>query len=190
MASRNAILKAMIEAEVVELMVKTNVDNVYVDNTTTLAAKLAEIIAAINVRAKSEDVTAEISAAIDALIDGAPDTYNTLKELADYISEHEDVVTTLNTAIGSKLSVSVYEAFVSSLGSLAYKSTVSMSDLASDVKSAIETAAAGNHSHTNLSVLEGITEAKVADWDGKAELVVASSQPSDMDENTLFVHLV
>ena len=190
MASRNAILKAMIEAEVVELMVKSNVNNIYVDETTTLAAKLTEIIAAINARAKSEDVTAEIEAAIAELVNSAPTTLDTLGEIATAIEENEDIVSSLNAAIGNKLSVSVYEAFVSSLGSLAYKSSVTMSDLASDVKQAIESAAAGNHSHTNLSVLEGITSAKVIEWDGKAELVVASSQPSDMDENTLFVHLV
>jgi hypothetical protein len=40
---RNAILTALIEDAIVELMVKTKVDNVYVDDTTTLAAKLAEI---------------------------------------------------------------------------------------------------------------------------------------------------
>ena len=190
MASRNATLKAMIESEIVELMVKSKVDNIYIDETTTLAAKLSEMVTAINARAKSEDVATQISDAIDALIDGAPGTYDTLKDIADYIAAHEDVVTTLNQAIGSKLSVSVYESFVSSLGSLAYKSSVGMNELASDVKTAIQNAAAGNHSHTNLSVLEGITTGKIAEWDGKADLAVASSQPSDMDENTLFVHLV
>lgn len=36
------------------------------------------------------------------LIGGAPGTYDTLKEIADYIAEHEDVAEALNTAITNK----------------------------------------------------------------------------------------
>ena len=35
---KSAILKALIESELIQLMVQTNVENVYVDDTTTLAA--------------------------------------------------------------------------------------------------------------------------------------------------------
>ena len=66
--TRNAIVQALVEGILTDLMIKTNVQNVYVDENTTLAAKLAEIIAAINERAKSADVTAEISTAISNLI--------------------------------------------------------------------------------------------------------------------------
>lgn len=44
MSSMNAILKAKIEGIIYEVMVKTGAANIYVDETTTLAAKLAEII--------------------------------------------------------------------------------------------------------------------------------------------------
>lgn len=102
--AKNAIIKALVEGVITELMVKTDTQNIYLeDGTTTLSAKLAEMITAINARAKSTDVTAEISAAIDALIGGAPATYDTLKEIADYIASHADVVTALNAAIGNKV---------------------------------------------------------------------------------------
>ena len=79
--AKNAILKALVEGVVTELMVKSNVTNVYLDDgTTTLASKLAEMVTAINERAKSADVTTEIntavSTAIDGLINGAPATYD------------------------------------------------------------------------------------------------------------------
>ena len=38
------------------------------------------------------------------LIGGAPETYDTLKELADYIASHEEVADALNEAIGKKAS--------------------------------------------------------------------------------------
>lgn len=43
-----------------------------------------------------------IKKAIDDLINGAPNTYDTLKEIADYIEQHQEVVDALNKAIGSK----------------------------------------------------------------------------------------
>lgn len=39
---------------------------------------------------------------IGDLIGGAPETFDTLKEIADYIAEHADVVTAINAAIGNK----------------------------------------------------------------------------------------
>lgn len=60
MSVKNAIVKAKIENAIVELMIKTNVDNVYLDETTTLASKLAEIVTAINEREKSADVDTKI----------------------------------------------------------------------------------------------------------------------------------
>lgn len=47
-----------------------------------------------------------VTAKINDLINGAPETLNTLKELADEISKNESVVEALNSAIGSKLSSS------------------------------------------------------------------------------------
>ncbi|HWS42610.1 MAG TPA: hypothetical protein VN421_05930 [Pseudoflavonifractor sp.] len=102
--ARKAIMKALVEGVLTELMVKTQIDNVYLDDgVTTLSAKIAEMVSGINLRAKSTDVTAEISAAIDALIGGAPNTYDTLKEIADYIADNEGVMPALNAAIGSKV---------------------------------------------------------------------------------------
>ena len=46
---------------------------------------------------------AQITEKIDALINGAPQTLDTLKEIADEISENEGVVETLNAAIGGKV---------------------------------------------------------------------------------------
>ena len=132
---RNAILQALIDGALAELMVKTSADNVYLsDNQTTLSAKLAEMITALNGKATADALNSGLagkaekqhgheqsdingltaalaerptktamdaarSQAINELIDGAPDAYNTLAELANYISEHEDVVETLTAAI-------------------------------------------------------------------------------------------
>lgn len=47
-------------------------------------------------------VNSKVSAAKSELIGGAPQTYDTLKEIADYIEQHKSVEIALNAAIGNK----------------------------------------------------------------------------------------
>lgn len=220
MATKNAILKAMIESEIVELMVKTGADNVYIDETTTVAAKLAEIIASLNGKATTTALTSglagkadkshtheqseisglssalssrptttqmnsAISSAIDDLIGGAPATYDTLKEIADYIADHEEVVTALNAAIGAKLDKSVYDSFIATLGDLATKDKVSETDLDSSISEKINAAAEGNHSHANKTVLDGISSTKVSHWDTAYTHSQSAHAPSNAQANVI-----
>lgn len=190
---RNAILTALLDGALTELMVKTNVTNVYVDDTTTLAAKLAEIITSLNKKATTEEMNAAIAAAISDLIDGAPAAYDTLKELAAAIAENEDVVGALNSAIGNKADKSTVQAIqvtVNSLGSLATKSVVSESDLDSALKAKVNAASQGNHSHNNKDVLDGITADNVQNWDGKGKFYAASTKPQGLTANDLWVKLI
>lgn len=188
-----AILRAYINSVLTDLMVKTTGEQVYLDDTTTVAAKIAEMVTAINLRAKSTDVTAEISAAINGLINGAPGTYDTLKEIADYIASHEDVVASLNAAIGNKADKTAFEAVkatVDALGSLASKNTVSENDLDAALKEKVNAASEGNHSHSNKAVLDGITADKVSGWDSKSKVYTDASQPAGLTENDLWIQII
>ena len=49
-----------------------------------------------------EEVRTIIDNRINELVDGAPETFDTLKEIADYITEHEEIAEALNEAIGNK----------------------------------------------------------------------------------------
>ena len=209
--TRNAILKALIEGAICELLVKTGSDNVFLqDGTTTLSSKLAEIIASLNTKATKTEVTdavsaavsdlptndsmnQAISAAIDALIDGAPGTYDTLKEIADYIAQHEDVVNALNSAIGNKAdksTVQTIQATVNALGALAQKSTVAESDLEANLKAKVTEAYGAKHSHSNKTVLDGISADKVTAWDGKGKFYAQASQPASLTANDLWAQLI
>ena len=66
---------------------------------TALAAK-ADSTALASV---SNSIDTKISAAIDKLIDGAPETYDTLKEIADYLATHQNEYTALLTTIAGKV---------------------------------------------------------------------------------------
>ena len=204
MSVRNAILKTKLENEIVELMVKSQVTNIYLDDgTTTLAAKLAEMIASINEKAKKTEVTSEISTAvseaIDGLIAGAPGTYDTLKEIADYITAHEEVVTALNAAIGNKVDkvegkqlstedfTTAYKAILDGIGALASKDKVTEADLDETLKEKVNAAAEGNHSHANKDVLDGITAEDVQAWDAKAKIYVQDTQPETLNPGELWI---
>lgn len=83
--AKYAILKAKIEGVLTEILVKTNASNVYVDDTTTLAAKLSEIIASIATKASTDDLTAGLATKANtshtheqADVNGLSDTLATL----------------------------------------------------------------------------------------------------------------
>lgn len=121
MSLKKAILKTQIEGQIVELMVKSHVDNIYLeDDQTTLASKLAEIIADLGTKVTTEDMNAAIKAvpnetkvqgmidtsvkkAVDDLISGAPSTYDTLKEIADYLETHQNEYTALVQTVAGKV---------------------------------------------------------------------------------------
>ena len=67
MAAKNTILKAKIENVIYEMMVKTTAANVYVDDTTTLAAKLSSIIADIATKASTEDLSNGLAGKADSV---------------------------------------------------------------------------------------------------------------------------
>lgn len=254
MSAKQAILKAKIQGVLTEILVKTNAANVMVDDNTTLAAKISEIVAEIATKASSTELTqglaakaekvhthaqsevtgleaaltarpttdamnSAISAAIDELIDGAPETYNTLKEVADYISSHADVVSALNEAIGNKADKTAFEAVkatVDGLGALATLDKVGEDNLSDDLKAKVSAAytdkhthsnkalldtytqteanladaVAKKHSHENKSVLDGITADNVTAWGNKANVYYSATEPANMTENDLWVQIV
>lgn len=169
------------------------------DGTTTLASKLATMVADIGERAKSTDVTAQIQAAIDGLINGAPATYDTLKEIADYLATHQDEYTALVQTVAGKVDkvegkglsandfTDAYKAMLDGLGSLASKNSVSEADLDVALAEKVNAAAEGNHSHANKAVLDGITAEKVEAWDGKPDVYIQASQPTTMKENDIWI---
>lgn len=253
MAAKNAILKTKIEGVIYEIMVKTGAANVYVDDTTTLSAKLAEIIADLALKATKEEVTTglagkadsshthaqadvtgltdalsarpttdamntAISTAISNLIDGAPEIYDTLKEIAEYISTNEDAMAALNAAIGNKADKTAFEALkatVDGLGALSAKDKVAETDLDDSLKEKVNAAAEGNHSHANKALLDTydqtnadikdavekkhshenkatldkITEDNLTAWSGKSKIYYSATEPAALAEGDLWVQL-
>ena len=83
---------------------------------------------------------------IAKLVDSAPETLDTLKELADAISEDQEVLDTLNEAIGTKVSK------VDGKG-------LSTNDFTNTDKSNLDLNTTNRHTHSNKTILDSITAA-------------------------------
>ena len=70
------------------------------------------------------------------------------------------------------------------LGSMAYVSEVSESNLSTELAEKVNASAEGNHAHANKTVLDGITAEKVAAWDSAEADAIAHADGLNTDMNT------
>lgn len=193
MANTKLVLeKIKIGEQVQNILAHSNgeyVNVIYKGQEVTLSSALTSILAEISNTSGSTAVDEKISAAISELIGGAPETYDTLKEIADYIAEHEEVAEALNQAIGTKVDK------VEGKG-------LSSEDFTSALKEKLE-------------AMPAITASQMEEWNGKADKTVASASadglmskedkarldglrgvrygtdvPADMKEGELFIRVV
>lgn len=182
MANTKYILeKVKIAGELEDLIAKSNGENVTVDynGPKTLTEALAEILASVGNVVSETAIDQKIKKAIDDLVDEAPEAYNTLKEIAAYITSHEDAYQALLTASNNKLDSTAFETFknsVEQLGTLAGKSEVAESDLSEALKTKIDNAANGSHTHGNKAELDLIKTGDVEKWNGKADKTPATAE--------------
>jgi hypothetical protein len=69
--------------------------------------------------------TSDIAAQIAAVVDGAPATFDTLKEISDYIAADQTAASSLTTLVGTKLSSSTAASTYAPLASPTFTGTVS-----------------------------------------------------------------
>ncbi len=245
MSAKNAILKTKIEGVIYEIMVKTGAANVYVDDTTTLSAKLAEIIAdlalkatkteltdglalkaekshthaqadvtgladALTARPTTEAMNTAISTAISNLIDGAPETYDTLKEIATYISTNETAMDALNEAIGNKANKATTLAGYGITDSMTATeinkaiadalATATGGESAADVKVALNNYKSSNDTRVKAieddylkaadkTTLQGNIDAAKEIANAKSKIYYSATEPTGLAEGDLWVHL-
>lgn len=202
MANTKYVLsKIKIEGVLQDIIAKTTGDYItviYKGANVSLTTALAGIIADISNLPIDTTIDDKISAAIDGLIDGAPETYNTLKEVADYIASHEEVATALNEAIGKKADKEVVEGIQTSLEALeetvnALKTKVdAMPDITEDNitawnnkvdKVAGKGLSANDFTDEDKAKLDGlvnVTDEEKAAWDAKAEKTVATASANGL----------
>lgn len=77
--------------------------------------KLSDIITELIENISSKVGMQEVNARINELVDGAPEAFDTLKEIADYLAQHEEVAIALNEAIGNKVDKETGKSLISDI---------------------------------------------------------------------------
>ena len=114
-ASRNPRTLSSISYEGITLKDKTNQDLLHAAGGTV---SIQDIIDQANVPTNVSQLTndagyqteAQVSAKVSALVNSAPETLDTLKELADALGNDPNFATTISTELGKKLDTSTYNA--------------------------------------------------------------------------------
>lgn len=184
--------KIKLENEFHELLVKTDAENTRVTwkgQETTLDAALADIFTSITDLPTADGVDTKISAAIDNLIGGAPEAYNTLKEIADYIAEHQDVADSITAAIGGKVDKEEGKGLSAEDFTAALKDKLeAMPAITAEQVEAWEDKAS---KATATETADGLmSKEDKARLDGLRGVRVGTEPPADMQDGELFVRAI
>lgn len=105
--SKKVTLQMLLAGKLEDLQFKTGAENVIITNedgtTEKLSDRLVDVAEALNSVITGEEVENIAAAAVAQLLVDAPEAFDTFKEIADYLSNNEDVINALNTAIHNKV---------------------------------------------------------------------------------------
>ena len=145
---------------------------------TSIPSKVSELTNDSNYQT-AEQVNNTVTTEIAKVVANAPEDLNTLKEMSDWIAGHEEDASAMNSAISDNKT-----AITSLQNSKADKSEIptTVAELTDSADYAKKT---DLHSHTNKTVLDGITSTKVSDWDSAKTHADSAHAPSNAQENVL-----
>lgn len=180
-AVKKAILQKKVEGAITDLMVKTNAENVVVDDAgKTLSAELAEIITAMAGKATASDIDTRIN----ALIGAAPTALDTLVEIADALNNDPDFAATMTSQLAGKVDK------VAGKG-------LSTEDFTAELKAKLEGITGYTHpdSHPATMITQDathrfVTDAEKASWNAKGRILSGTTTPADLAETDLFLQIV
>ena len=98
----NLTLRRKINDVLTDLMVKTISDQVYIDERTTLTMELNNLIRMINLKADQSDFS-ELERKFNDLVEDAPETLDTLREIGEYIDQHREEFEVLTQLVDTKV---------------------------------------------------------------------------------------
>lgn len=105
--SKKVTLQMLLAGKLEDLQFKTGAENVIITNedgtTEKLSDRLVDVAEALNSVITEEEVENIAAAAVAKLLVDAPEAFDTFKEIADYLSENENVIEALNAAMRNKV---------------------------------------------------------------------------------------
>ena len=145
---------------------------------TSIPSKVSELTNDSNYQT-AEQVNDTVTTEIAKVVANAPEDLNTLKEMSDWIAGHEEDASAMNSAISDNKTV-----ITSLQNSKADKSEIPTT-VAELTDSADYAKKSDLHSHTNKTVLDGITSTKVSNWDSAKTHADSAHAPSTAQANVI-----
>lgn len=190
----NAIFKAKVNGEMKDIFFNTGVDNVIIyedDKEILLSQKLAEIISSLGNTMTLDGVQTKIDEEIAKIVDSAPESLDTLRELAEAITENAEIMDTLNSAISEKVTVEEGKELISTtlLETLTALDFETLASIDVDKLAGLEKA--------DENIIEAIKVNGVAvDVTDKAvdiavpTITIGTTEPTAMNEGDLFLQII
>ena len=165
---------------------------------------------ALTARPTTEAMNTAISTAISGLIDGAPETYDTLKEIATSISTNQTAMDALNEAIGKKANKAttlegygITDSMTATQVNKAIQDALAAAtggESAADVKVALENYKSSNDTRVKAieddylkaadkTALQGYIDAAKEIANAKSKIYYSATEPAGLAEGDLWVHL-
>ena len=145
---------------------------------TSIPSKVSELTNDSNYQT-AEQVNNTVTTEIAKVVANAPEDLNTLKEMSDWIAGHEEDASAMNSAISDNKT-----AITSLQNSKADKSEIPAT-VAELTDSAAYAKKTDLHSHTNKTVLDGLTSTKVSNWDSAKTHADSAHAPSTAQANVI-----
>ena len=155
LTSENAVQNKVVKAKFDEVDQKINANETTISSHTTAL----ETLNGEGEGSVKKTVTDEIA----KVVADAPESLDTLKEISDWISSHESDASAMNSAIQAN------KSDIATLQTDKVDKETGKSLLADTDKVNYDDAVSKAHSHTNKSVLDGITNDKISSWDNKSD---------------------
>lgn len=105
MAVKDAILKKKMEGVIYDLMVKTNAQNVMVDETTTLSAKLTEILTSLDGKVAKETGKSLVLDTLITKLENLPDNATLEGSIAEVLTDAQEYTDSAITALGNVFTI-------------------------------------------------------------------------------------
>ena len=145
---------------------------------TSIPSKVSELTNDSNYQT-AEQVNDTVTTEIAKVVANAPEDLNTLKEMSDWIAGHENDASAMNSAISDNT------ASITSLQSSKADKSEIPTTVAELTDSADYAKKTDLHSHTNKTVLDGITSTKVSNWDSAKTHADSAHAPSTAQANVI-----
>lgn len=194
--AENAIMKIKIEGAIKEAIYKTYGKACYLEDGSTVEAKIASILADVAALPTDSAVDAKVEAMRKQIL-GLTDAdttineaYDTLKEVATWIDEHGEVATAFTTDIADlKTAVQALQA----IGATKVEASETNGKIKVDGKDITvytppETISADKV--TTTASKQFVTAAEKADWNARPVVYTSSTEPADMKDGDIWLQII